>query len=87
LSEDSFLRLRPLVDDWWAWLAIPWRGACPNESVGGAGKCGGGNLLLRPRPLRLLLVKSRAPSETEDELFEVEVVDSLALVKSAYGLV
>jgi len=84
-SEDSVLRLRPLVDDWWAWLAIPW-GACPNESVGGAGKCGGGNLLLRPRPLRLLLVKSRAPSETEDELF-VEVVDSLALVKSAYGLV
>lgn len=84
MSEDSFLRLRPLVDDWWAWLAIP-RGACPNESVGGAGKCGGGNLLLRPRPLWLLLVKSRAPSETEDELF-VEVVDSLALVKSAYGL-
>ena len=85
MSEDSFLRLRPLVDDWWAWLAIP-QGSCPNESVDGAGKCGGGNLLLRPRPLRLLLVKSRAPSETEDELF-VEVVDSLALVKSAYGLV
>ena len=76
MSEDSFLRLRPWLDDWWA---------CPNESAGGAGKCGGGNLLLRPRPLRLLLVKSRAPSETEDELF-VEVVDSLALVKSAYGL-
>jgi hypothetical protein len=80
LSEDSFLRLRPWLDDWWAWLA------CPNESAGGAGKCGGGNLLLRPRPLRLLLVKSRAPSEYEDELL-VEVVDSLALVKSAYGLV
>lgn len=83
MSEDSFLRLRPWLDDWWAWLAILW-GACPNESEGGAGKCGGGNLLLGL--LRLLLVKSKAPSETEGELF-VEVVDSLALVKSAYGLV
>lgn len=88
MSDDSFLKFRPwLVDDWWAWLTILW-GAWPNESDGGAGKCGGGNLLLGL--LRLLLVKSKAPlsEPTEaDELFDVEVVDSLALVKSAYGLV
>ena len=76
MSAESLLRLIP-----WVWLLLP-----PPLSDGGAGKCGGGNLLLRPRPLWLLLVKSRAPSETEDELFVVEVVDSLALVKSAYGL-
>ena len=54
---------------------------------GGAGKCGGGNLVLGGL-LGLLLDKSRAwpVSEAAPEAvdkFSLEVVDSLALVKSA----
>ena len=67
---------------------IPWTFDDPPPPLinGGAGKCGGGSLLLGL--LRLWLDKSRAPSELDEaaELVE-EVVDSLALVKSAYGFV
>ena len=74
MSAESLLRLIP-----WVWLLLP-----PPLSDGGAGKCGGGSLLLGL--LTLWLVKSRAPSEADpvaaEFVFEF-VVDSLALVKSA----
>jgi len=75
LSSDCLLRFIPWVE---APLPPP-----PPLIDRGAGKCGGGSLLLGL--LRLWLDKSRAPSEDEAEL--AEVVDSLALVKSAYGFV